>query len=77
MRLTRRHLLTRLLPRTLAGALAGTAVASCTAPGPPIVMSAGESGGIYVEFANQTGRYDEVAAYLRSKEAKRLKHRTS
>jgi transitional endoplasmic reticulum ATPase len=31
----------------------------------------------YVEFANQTGRYDEVAAYLRSKEAKRLKHRTS
>jgi transitional endoplasmic reticulum ATPase len=31
----------------------------------------------YVEFANQTRRYDEVAAYLRSKEAKRLKHRTS
>jgi hypothetical protein len=26
----------------------------------------------YVDFANQTGRYDEVAAYLRSKEAKRL-----
>ena len=52
MRLTRRHLLTRLLPRTLAGALAGTAVASCTAPGPPIVVSAGEPGGIYVEFAD-------------------------
>jgi transitional endoplasmic reticulum ATPase len=31
----------------------------------------------YVDFANQTGRYDEVAAFLRSKEAKRLKHRTS
>lgn len=27
----------------------------------------------YVEFANQAGRYDEVAAFLRSPEAKRLK----
>ncbi|MDQ3587760.1 MAG: hypothetical protein M3350_05935 [Actinomycetota bacterium] len=27
----------------------------------------------YVEFANQAGRYDEVAKFLRSKEARRLK----
>ena len=49
MFLTRRALLTRLLPSLLAGAAAST---SCGATDPPLVMTAGEPGGFYIEFAD-------------------------